>query len=60
MDTTVSACTILIQLFQAPHLLTPLPSSPVQGSEGVCWAGKGRGLQRDMALYLECSLRKGK
>lgn len=40
VDAIVSACTVLIQIFQAPHLLTPLPSL-VQGSEGVCWAGKG-------------------
>lgn len=26
VDALVSACTILIQLFQAPHLLTPFPS----------------------------------
>lgn len=40
VDALVSACTILIQLFQAPHLLTPFPSS-VQGSEAVYQVEKG-------------------
>lgn len=57
---TVSACTILIQHFQAPpRLLTPLPSSSVQGSEEVCQVGRGQGLQRHVALYLGCSPREG-
>ena len=43
----VSACTILIQRFQVPHLLTPLPSSSVQGRVGVCRGGQGVEDSRD-------------
>lgn len=60
VDATVSACTILIQLFQAPTSSHISPPPPCRGAKGGVRRGRGQGLQRHMALYLECAPREGK